>query len=168
MSIWIKCSSFTYHPHSNECGPPCVLALRVMATHPHPSSHILFPYMHKNIAQIPWWWVANNLFGLILFTPWTILYHELFLHHFQQMADPYVLAPLYSADNPTTLSQISDSSHQQGLFFPPATRYQLPSSPRGSCDLAQSSSSNQGSQPSHSHAEYWTMNYPHLHTTLHR
>jgi hypothetical protein len=36
-AIWIKCSSYTYLPHSNECGARTLLALAVMMLHPTPS-----------------------------------------------------------------------------------------------------------------------------------
>jgi len=58
---WIKCISYTYHPHSNECGLCCLLALAVMAIHPAPSFTMLLPYMSENIAQITRWWVANSI-----------------------------------------------------------------------------------------------------------
>jgi len=58
-SIWINCLSFTYHPHSNECGPRSLIAATVLGLHPFPSPHILLPYMHPNIAQLSRWWVAK-------------------------------------------------------------------------------------------------------------
>ncbi len=58
-SIWINCTSFTYHPHSNECDPRLLLAATIMAIHPIPSADILLPTMHPNIVQICRWWVAS-------------------------------------------------------------------------------------------------------------
>jgi hypothetical protein len=60
-SLWIDCNSFSYFPHSNECGPRSLLALSVMALHPSLSTNSLLPLMHFNIAQICWWWVAAIL-----------------------------------------------------------------------------------------------------------
>lgn len=60
-SKWINCVNYTYHPHSNECGPRSLLALSIMATHPQPSESILIPFMHPNLALICRWWVAKSL-----------------------------------------------------------------------------------------------------------
>jgi hypothetical protein len=45
-SKWIFCPSFTYLPHSNECGPRSLLAAMIYATHPHPSLLFIIPVMH--------------------------------------------------------------------------------------------------------------------------
>jgi hypothetical protein len=52
---WIKAHSFTYMPHSNECGPRTLLALLTIAIHPTPNADILLPLMHDNLAQICRW-----------------------------------------------------------------------------------------------------------------
>ncbi len=58
-AIWVHCTSYTYHPHSNECGPRSLLAATIMALHPNPSRDIILPYMHPNISEISRWWVAS-------------------------------------------------------------------------------------------------------------
>jgi hypothetical protein len=58
---WINLKSYTYIPHSNECGPRCLLALAIMASHPNISNDIFLPYMHENHAQITRWWVAASI-----------------------------------------------------------------------------------------------------------
>jgi hypothetical protein len=40
QSIWINCPSYTYLPHSNECGPRSLLATSIMALHPTPLSSL--------------------------------------------------------------------------------------------------------------------------------
>jgi hypothetical protein len=35
-SIWINCTSISYRPHSNECGPQTLLALTILGIHPNP------------------------------------------------------------------------------------------------------------------------------------
>jgi hypothetical protein len=60
-SIWINCTSNTYLPHSNECGPRTLLALTLMATHQLPHENMLLPIMHPNIAQITRWWIAKTI-----------------------------------------------------------------------------------------------------------
>jgi hypothetical protein len=59
-STWINCHGYTYHPHSNECGPCTLLALVIMSLHPNPSSNILLPFMHPNLAKICRWWAAST------------------------------------------------------------------------------------------------------------
>ena len=51
-AMWHNCPSYTYLPHSNECGPRTLLALSVFALHPNPSQNMLLPYMNSNITQI--------------------------------------------------------------------------------------------------------------------
>jgi hypothetical protein len=58
---WITCHTTTYSPHSNECGPRTLLARSIMALHPSPSSSILLPYMHHNLAQITRAWASITL-----------------------------------------------------------------------------------------------------------
>jgi hypothetical protein len=58
---WINCHNFTYHPHSNECGPRTLLALTIMMLHPEPDNTILLPYMHHNLANIARAWVASTI-----------------------------------------------------------------------------------------------------------
>lgn len=58
---WIKCFNYTYRPHSNECGPRTLLAGTMMALHPEPSSNILLPLMHQNLAQISRTWIGFQL-----------------------------------------------------------------------------------------------------------
>jgi len=58
-SQWIVCSSYTYLPHSNECGPRALLASAIIALHPNPTQNSLLPAMHPNIAQISRWWIAK-------------------------------------------------------------------------------------------------------------
>jgi hypothetical protein len=49
---WIHCHSTYYITHSNECGPRTLLALHIMAFHPHPHVNMLLPIMDSNIAQL--------------------------------------------------------------------------------------------------------------------
>jgi hypothetical protein len=58
---WIVCKNYTYHPHSNECGPRMLIAMAVLMTHPSPHEGILLPYMHPNLAQIARTFVAASL-----------------------------------------------------------------------------------------------------------
>jgi len=43
---WINYNSYTYVPHSNECGPLAILTLTIMSLHPYPSRKILPPIMN--------------------------------------------------------------------------------------------------------------------------
>jgi hypothetical protein len=58
---WTRCLNYTYRPHSNECGPRSLLAATILALHPDPSSNVLLPIMHKNLAQITRTWIAGQL-----------------------------------------------------------------------------------------------------------
>jgi hypothetical protein len=58
---WIHCHSYTYHPHSNECGPRTLLALTIMMLHPYPDQKMLLPFMHHNLANITRTWVAATI-----------------------------------------------------------------------------------------------------------
>jgi hypothetical protein len=60
-AVWINFNSFTYSPHTNECGPRSILALTVLSCHPNPSENILLPLMDDNIAQLCRWWIAECL-----------------------------------------------------------------------------------------------------------
>jgi len=60
-SICVNCTNYTYHPHSNECGPRSLLALSIFGTHPSPTRNMFIPFMHPNIAQISRWWIAASL-----------------------------------------------------------------------------------------------------------
>jgi hypothetical protein len=60
-ALWVNVLSYTYFPHSNECGPRTILALAIMALHPSPDEQIILPYMNPNIAQISRWWVAHTI-----------------------------------------------------------------------------------------------------------
>jgi hypothetical protein len=60
-SIWINCTSISYRPHSNECGPRTLLALTILGIHPNPTKNILLPFMTGNLAQITRTWVAATL-----------------------------------------------------------------------------------------------------------
>lgn len=67
---WHVCPSFTYFPHSNECGPRTLLALSIFALHPAPHSGMLLTFMNNNIAQISRWWVAWTILrGSIILQP---------------------------------------------------------------------------------------------------
>jgi hypothetical protein len=37
------------------------MALVIMSLHPNPSSNILLPFMHPNLAQICRWWFASTI-----------------------------------------------------------------------------------------------------------
>jgi len=37
------------------------MALVIMSLHPNPSSNILLPFMHPNLAQICGWWAASTI-----------------------------------------------------------------------------------------------------------
>jgi hypothetical protein len=63
-SSWVHCLSYTYHPHSNECGPRSLIAATIMSLHSSPSRNILVPFMHPNIGQICRWWVASSIISL--------------------------------------------------------------------------------------------------------
>jgi hypothetical protein len=58
---WIHCHSYTYQPHSNECGPRTLLALTIMMLHPNPDQYILLPFMHHNLANLTRTWVASTI-----------------------------------------------------------------------------------------------------------
>jgi hypothetical protein len=58
---WVNCSTYSYYPHSNECGPRTLLALLVMVLHPCPHSTMLLPFMHPNLSEISWWWTAKTI-----------------------------------------------------------------------------------------------------------
>ncbi len=60
-ATWIQCRSYTYHPHSNECGPRTLLALIAMALHHSPHADMLLPLMDPNLSQISRWWVAKTI-----------------------------------------------------------------------------------------------------------
>jgi hypothetical protein len=60
-AIWINCSNTYYINHSNECGPRTLLALHILAIHPHPYKEMLLPLMHPNLAQISRTWIADSL-----------------------------------------------------------------------------------------------------------
>ena len=60
-SIWVKCDSITYRPHSNECGPRTLFALMILGLHPLPTHNTLLPYMTGNLAQIVRTWIAASL-----------------------------------------------------------------------------------------------------------
>ncbi len=60
-ATWIKCHSYTYKPHSNECGPRSLLAATVLSLHPNPSPDILLPVMHHNLAQILRTWLGVQI-----------------------------------------------------------------------------------------------------------
>jgi hypothetical protein len=51
-AIWITCRSTYYFPHSNECGPRTLLALHIMASHPHPHKDMLVPLMHPMLKSL--------------------------------------------------------------------------------------------------------------------
>jgi hypothetical protein len=97
-AIWHNCLSYTYLPHSNECGPRTLLALSVFALHPNPSQYMLLPYMNNNIAQISRWWVARCILNLAF--PCNIIKKTANSHlvHFppswNQVSDPANLASL--------------------------------------------------------------------------
>jgi len=111
-AIWHNFPSYTYLPHSNECGPHTLMALSVFALHPDPSQNMLLPYMNSNLAQISRWWVARSLinqeFPLNIFnrdiTPSQFTYPPLW----NQNSDPANLAMLIN----TQIANIStqDSS----------------------------------------------------------
>ena len=65
-SVWIKCHSSTYLPHSNECGPRTLVAPAVLASHPHPHDRVLAPYMFGNLAQFCRYWTAKILLTGVL------------------------------------------------------------------------------------------------------
>ncbi len=56
----MDCQSFTYHPHSNECGPSSILALMVIILHFYSSSGMLILFIHYNITKLCRWWVAKT------------------------------------------------------------------------------------------------------------
>jgi hypothetical protein len=63
------CSNLTFCPHSNECGPRCLLALAVMMLHPTPHPQMLMPYMHPNLTQEARCWVASSILQGIVNLP---------------------------------------------------------------------------------------------------
>jgi len=58
---WVRCSSTSYTPHSNECGLRALLALTLFAIQENPPTTILCPWMHTNLAQILRTWVAKTI-----------------------------------------------------------------------------------------------------------
>ncbi len=60
-ATWINCKTYTYRPHSNECGPRMLFATLIMLNHPNPHENILLPYMHPNLAQLSRVWVAQTI-----------------------------------------------------------------------------------------------------------
>lgn len=58
---WINCKTYTYRPHSNECGPRMLFATLIMLNHPNPHENILLPYMHPNLAQLSRVWIAQMI-----------------------------------------------------------------------------------------------------------
>jgi len=73
-SKWIKCTSYTYQPHYNECGLRTLLALTAMGLYPSPHSSMLLPFMHNALAQFLRWWVGSMIlnFTSINFRPFLI------------------------------------------------------------------------------------------------
>ncbi len=68
-AVWIQCSSITYQPHSNECGPRALLALTLIGIHPTPSQDVLLPFMSPNLAQILRTWITVSLLTGSVTTP---------------------------------------------------------------------------------------------------
>ncbi len=58
---WINCKSYTYRPHSNECGPRMLFETMIMLNHQNPHENILLPYMHPNLAQLSRVWIAQTI-----------------------------------------------------------------------------------------------------------
>ncbi len=73
-STWINCKSYTYHPHSNECGPRAILALTIRLF---TQIHRQTSYYHCNITQITWWWTAKSIISKLV----SISPLEYFSHH---------------------------------------------------------------------------------------
>ena len=90
-ALWIHCKSVTFSPHSNECGPRTLFALAAMALHPEPSSDILLPFMHPNLAQIlRTWRGAALLTGQVSIPSWTVPHSGISLCN---TSVPYYLFP---------------------------------------------------------------------------
>jgi hypothetical protein len=60
-SVWVSCTSTTYRPQSNECGPRALFTLMVLGLHPDPSAQMLLPFMTNNLVQILRTWVASTI-----------------------------------------------------------------------------------------------------------
>jgi len=60
-SQWIRCHNYTYHPHSNECGPRPILSLAVIMSHPHPHGTMLQQNMNGNLAMQARTWMSHLL-----------------------------------------------------------------------------------------------------------
>jgi hypothetical protein len=118
---WLKCHSFTYLPHPNECGPRSLLAASVIATHPTPNDSILLPYMNPNVAQISRWWVVKSILNQKFeLNDLSCLFHHVshFTNHsWNQPAIPFNLAPLrkqHTDSPPKSFSRTTIStSHQK-------------------------------------------------------
>ena len=104
-SEWVNVTSFTYHPHANECGPRSLLAAAMMALHPNPSQHMLPPFMHHNLAQTSRWWVAK-----------TIITES--LDPFPLMCDVSITSPLISTSSLHRESKPSNIAPLPTVFSP--------------------------------------------------
>jgi len=113
-SIWIKCHSYTYQPHSNEFGPRCLLALAIMATHSTHSSTMLPPYMDENIAQISRWWIADSILNDRVIIP-TIPTDPQEEHDY--------ISSLVKISNPSNLAPLNSNVNQS---FPPTNDISVP------------------------------------------
>lgn len=58
---WINCTNYTYHPHTNECGPRTILTLAISMSHPAPSKTMLQQYMNANLAMQARTWMSHLL-----------------------------------------------------------------------------------------------------------
>jgi len=119
---WIKAHSFTYMPHSNECGPRTLLALLTIAIHPTPNADILLPLMHDNLAQICRWWGTKIM--LLQHSKWQPIQKKIV--HIQsnavpRMPPPYLFA-LSSRGTPLPLLRYpprnKDDQHSTLHFIP--------------------------------------------------
>jgi hypothetical protein len=106
---WITCESTTYRPHSNECGPLSLLAATILALRPHPSSNILTPLMHSNLAQISRTWVATTILNGRV--------EKDAIQHFLQLPTPTIPGPVEAPSHPHSLINWGSSRPQTKREF---------------------------------------------------
>jgi hypothetical protein len=92
---WIKCKSFTYSPHSNECGARTLFAISIMMAHPTPNENMLLQYMHPNLAQLTRFWIAATLLSGA----------PIFPRESQEMAPHDMLSPMVAQSHPYSIIQ---------------------------------------------------------------
>jgi hypothetical protein len=96
----MDCQSFTYHPHSNECGPSSILALMVIILHFYSSSGMLILFIHYNITKLCRWWVAK--------TPIEVTFNPYPTSQLFQKEDEDSSSSLHKKSHPYNISPLSE------------------------------------------------------------